>query len=158
MFQKIFGLTLSLFFLLLFCSKSRIFTDVTVEVKSLDELFPAEFYGERVELTRDKRERSFAAKEHILGIYGSRVSLEVWDFSDSAKAKEIWENLVKEKRLEKLKSFTVDKTTENRFDYETEENFSGIIFTNKGFLFAVEAASPKILSQFIQESKIGRVG
>ncbi|MDW8307158.1 MAG: hypothetical protein RML34_08865 [Leptospiraceae bacterium] len=139
------------------CGGQRIFTDVTVEVKSLEELYPGEFEGERVELLRNEEKRNFGAAEHILGLYGSLLSLEAWDFNEKEKAAQLWQSLVEEKRSQKLRNFSFERDKELRFDYETEEGYRGLIFTNTGFLFSLEAKSDILLRKFIGQSKIARL-
>lgn len=141
------------------CGKSKIFTEIDFSLENIDDIYPAEYRGQRVEL-RDRQptyQKQLNSVEYRLGGYGSDVSLEVWEFEKASDAKTGWQLLVDEKDRDKLNSYDSVKTSEYRFNYTTAEEFAGIIWTNKMFLFRIEAENDAVLKDFLKNTKIAKI-
>ncbi len=137
--------------------KARIFTDVSVELKNLEDVFPGEFRGETLELRRKDSALRMGAREYLVGLYGAQASFQAWEFDEPPAAKEALANLERQKKEETMQSFSSERSTEYRFDYTLEAGEAGIMFTNKVFLFAIEAPNYDRLVEFLKVANIARI-
>lgn len=138
------------------CRQPAIFTEIDFSFKSLDDIFPEQFASLNRSLT-DESGLLSDASDFRMGRYGTILTLEVWQFKTPDKAKESWQTLTTTERKQILAEYDQVKTTENRLNFKRATGISGIIWTNKMFLFRILAENNEVMRLFMKESKIGRL-
>jgi len=131
------------------CGGSKIASEVYLAFQNIDEAFPGSFMEDRVEIYKNLQEKPDGLTDYRRGLYGARVSLEIFEFRDPALSSAFW---LKKKNFVLSADpvlFREKSTTEHRLDYETPEGYAGKIWTQKSFVMAAEADSPSTLKQFL---------
>lgn len=138
------------------CSKPVIFTELDISFRSIEEIFPDDFRNEKksVEVT-DSEVTGFT--EFKRGRYGQSVALEVWEFTDQNLSRAKWEEIVNAEKKRNLTDFTRINGKELRFDYIRETGPSGMVWTNKMFLFRVLGETKETIKEFLKNTKLARL-
>lgn len=138
------------------CSKPMIFTELDISFKNLDEVFP-EIYKTEKKIIETSASEIAGFSDFRRGKYGQLVSLEVWEFSEASAAQRKWDELVTGEKKRNLTDFTRVNGKESRFEYVRETGPSGMIWTNKMFLFRILAENKDTLTNFLKDTKVARL-
>ena len=150
---------LMLVVLTLSCSESVIFTDVHLRLDTLKEVYPKEFESNSPKFLENQNlyKAELESEDHLLAHYGTDIALEAWDCEKAGLSQTNWKKIKDFLMQEKLKSYNVTKTKEMRFDYKKQDGISGILWTNKQYLFLAEASGNENLRKFLSLSSIAKI-
>lgn len=142
-----------------FCSGSKIFTEIDFSFRNLEDIFPLAFMGHEVQLINKVPvfRKELECEDYRAGTYASVAAIEVCECTDSAVCQKNWKYLVEEKKLEPLDDYIDVEGKEKRFDYTEESGLSGLIWTNKSFLFQAEASTEKNLKSLLSGTEIAKL-
>lgn len=150
---------IALFFLglLVFsCKKSAIFTEIDASFKSLDDVYIAEFKNETRQVEKNT-ELALDAKEALTGRFGTRLTLDIWEFSSEDQARQAYEMLTGTEKQNSPREYDQTKGKEYRYAYVRQTGVAGEIFTVKKILMRFLADSKDTIREYLIASKLGRV-
>ncbi|MDH5719642.1 MAG: hypothetical protein OEZ13_03380 [Spirochaetia bacterium] len=148
---------IAVFLFFLNCSGGGVFTDVTLRVDNLEEVFPSEFKNNKSVFIEIKNSFDIKFDQRLSAHYGTEASLTAWDCDSPEISQKNWET-VKESLLKSgLRYYDIKKTRDYRFDFKKNDEIVGILWTNKKYLFLAEAIDSKSLQKFLASTAIAKV-
>jgi hypothetical protein len=145
-----------LFFMVLSCKKSSLFTEIDANFKSLDDVFIAEFKN-NIKHVEKNSELSLDAKEAMTGRFGTLLSLDVWEFGGDAESKQAYETLVGVEKQNTPREYDQTRAAEHRYIFIRSTGIAGEIFTVKKLLFRILAENKDTIREYLVASKLGRI-
>jgi len=145
-----------LFTALMGCKKSTIFTEIDASFRDLDDVFVSEFKGQPRAIEKNTA-LDLGAKEAKTGRFGTLLTLDVWEFGDTATARHGYEVLVATEKQNAPREFDQVRSSEFRYSFVRETQIAGEIFTVKKILFRILGENKDTLREYLIASKIGRM-
>jgi len=141
------------------CKDSNLYLNVDFSFDDIEDIFPKSFNNQNVTLVKDgpNYNKDLNFKNYRIGLYSSDVSLEIWENESENLSKQNWEKMKVFQKKKKMNNYSQEKSSEYRYNFETQDGFTGIIWTNKMFLFRIEAKNSQLMKNFLKNSKIAKI-
>ena len=143
---------------LFYCDKTKIFTEIDFTFDEIEDAFPEKFAGNKLSLRNiNKKTTQKVFEKGLLGLYGSIISLEVIQCKTKKQCRANFDKEHKILRKVGFEEFDLTQTGEAKLSYVAKDKIAGLVWTNKSFLFNLEAKTKKHLLAFLKSGKIAKI-